>query len=807
MPSSSYQIRKVAILGAGVMGARIAAHLANAGIPSYLLDLVPTALTDEEKVQGLTLASPAVRNRFAAQGLQTAVKSKPAAFFVPELAELITVGNFDDNLDWVKEVDWVIEVVVERLEIKQQLLQRVAARRKPGTIVTSNTSGIAIASIAAGMSDEFKRHFLGTHFFNPPRYMRLLEIIPTADTAPELVSFITEFGEKVLGKGLVFCNDTPNFIANRIGVFAMLYVVQQMMKDGLTIEDVDAITGPATGKPKSATFRTADLVGIDTLVHVANNLYEAVPEDEMRAIFKLPDFINEMVKRNWLGDKTKQGFYRSEKSADGQRIIFTLRYDTFEYQEKGKSKYGSLEMAKAIDDVGERLKAVAAAKDAAAKFFWETLSATLIYTANRIPEITDSLVNIDNAMKWGFNWELGPFESWDAIGLVESVQRMADEGKPVPAIIKKMLADGNHSFYKRDNGNLFYFDFATNSYQPVVLGKDVMVLALQKQKPGKLLKHNAGASFIDLGDGVALVEFHSKMNTIGEDILTMISYALKEVEKNFEGLVIGNQEKNFSVGANLMLVLMLAQEQDWDELDRAVRMFQSVNMQLKYAEKPVVVAPFGMTLGGGCEITVHAPRVQAAAETYIGFVEVGVGVIPAGGGTKEMTLRTLKKIQGVPDVDALPFIQKLFETIGMAKVATSALEAKQFGFLRDVDLISMNPDRQIGDAKKTVLAIAQEGYRKPVLPEKIVALGESVLAPILIALDQMFEAGYITEYDRVVGRKLAYVITGGNMTEAQLMSEQYFLDLEKEAFLSLCGDKHTQDRMAHMLKTGKPLRN
>lgn len=807
MPDSTYQIKKVAVLGAGVMGARIAAHLANAGIESYLLDIVPNKLTEEEEAKGLTLKDAQVRNRFAAQGLQTAIKSKPAAFFVPELAELVTIGNFEDNLDWVKNVDWIIEVVVERLDIKQQLFEKVAALRKPGTIVTSNTSGISIAKIAENMSDEFKQHFLGTHFFNPPRYMRLFEIIPTADTDPELIRFMSEFAEKTLGKGVVYCKDTANFIANRIGVFGMMYTLHQMIKDELTVETVDAITGPATGKPKSATFRTADLVGIDTLVHVANNLYEAVPDDEMREIFKVPDFIKKMVENGWLGDKSKQGFYRKEKDASGKRIINALRYDTMEYQPREKAKFASLEMAKNIDDVGERLKAVANAKDGGGKFFWETMSAVLIYAANRIPEITDAIYNVDNAMKWGFNWELGPFESWDAIGLEESVKRMEGEGKQVPEKIKAMLAAGNKSFYKHENGELFYFDFTSSEYKPVPMSKDTILIFLEKEKEGRILKKNAGASLINLGDGVALVEFHSKMNTIGEDILSMIHYGIKEVEKNYEALVIGNQAKNFSVGANLMLVLMLAQEQDWDELDRAVRMFQDVNMQIKYAEKPVVVAPFGMTLGGGCEITLHGSRVQAAAETYIGLVEVGVGVIPAGGGTKEMTLRTLKKIEGVKDADPLPLIQNLFQMLGMAKVATSGMEAKRFGILRDADLISMNQDRQIGDAKKTALAMAVSGYKKPILPEKMTAYGESVLAPILIALDQMHEAGFITDYDRVVGEKLAYVITGGNITRPQPVDEQYFLDLEREAFLSLCGDKRTQDRMAHMLKTGKPLRN
>ncbi len=801
-----YQIKKVAVLGSGVMGSQIAAHLANAGIPSYLLDIVPNALTDEEKAKGLTLESPEVRNKLAATGLKNALKAKPAAFFVPELADLITVGNFEDNLDWLTEVDWIIEVVVERLDIKQSLMKRVAEHWKPGTIVSSNTSGISIAQIAEGMSSEFKKHFLGTHFFNPPRYMHLLEIIPTKDTDPELVHFMAEFGEKVLGKGIVYCNDTPNFIANRVGVFGMMFTIHQMLKDGLTIEEVDAITGPATGKPKSATFRTGDLVGIDTLVHVAENLYDAAPNDEMREYFKVPEFIKKMVEKRWLGDKTGQGFYKKVKTPEGKKEILALRPEKMEYEPRQKAKYGSLEMAKQIEDVRERIKTVANAKDKAGQFFWETASAMLIYSANRIPEITDSIVHVDNAMKWGFNWELGPFETWDALGVAESVKRMEAEGKAVPQKVKDMLASGIQSFYKKENGTLYYYDFATKAYKPVRFDKDVIVLSLEKDKENRIIKSNADATMYDLGDGIALVEFHTKMNALGEGILSMVSYAVKEVEKNYEGLVIGNQSKHFSAGANLMLILMLAQEEEWDELDRAVRMFQNVNMQVKYSEKPVVVAPFGMTLGGGCEMTLHAPKVQAAAETYIGLVEVGVGVIPAGGGTKEMTLRTVKRFKGLQDVDQLPFIQNLFQIIGTAKVATSAMEAKKLGFLREYDNISMNLDRQIGDAKNTALAMAMQGYKKP-LPEKILAVGEGVLSAILLGLDQMREAGYISAYDQHIGEKLAYIMTGGDITAPQELPEQYFLDLEREAFLSLCGEKKTQDRIAYMLKYGKPLRN
>ncbi|MGB9774271.1 MAG: 3-hydroxyacyl-CoA dehydrogenase/enoyl-CoA hydratase family protein [Bacteroidota bacterium] len=801
----AYSIKKVAVLGSGVMGSAIAAHLANAGVPSYLLDIVPKELTADEKAKGLSLQDAIVRNRIVRTGLENAKKAKPAAFYVPELAELITTGNFEDNFHWLSDADWIIEVVVERLDIKRELLKRVDEVRHSGSIVSSNTSGISIASMAEGLSDDFRKHFLGTHFFNPPRYMKLLEIIPTRETLPEVTSFMAEFGERVLGKGIVYCKDTPNFIANRIGVFGMMYTIYTMLNDNYTIEEVDQITGPATGKPKSATFRTGDLVGIDTLVHVAKNLYDAAPHDEMREIFKVPPFLEALVQKKWLGDKTGQGFYKKVKS-EGETTIYALDVKTMDYVPSQKVSFPSLETAKQIDDVRERLRIVAKAKDRAGEFFWKTTSALLVYAANRIPEITETIVDIDNAMKWGFNWDLGPFEIWDALGVPETVERMERDGLKVPQSVKEMLASGRTSFYERRDGVKYFYDFfGKGGYKPIEVPRGIIFLDDAKSQK-KIIRENAGASLIDIGDGVACLEFHTKMNAIGEDILTMISWSIEEVAKRYEGLVIANEAPNFSAGANLMLILQLAMEEEWDDLARAVDMFHSATTSIKYSEKPVVVAPAGVTVGGGCEITIHAPRVRAAAETYIGLVEVGVGVIPAGGGSKEMLVRSLKRAPQVDGVDLFPFVREVFETIGMAKVATSALEAKKLGYLRESDQITLNRDRLIGDAKQAVLDMAAEGYKKP-LPDAVIALGQPALSALELGLFMMREAGYISEYDMKIGKKLAYVLTGGDLSAPQRVSEQYILNLEKEAFLSLCGERKTQERMQYMLKTGKPLRN
>ncbi len=793
-----YKIDKVAVLGSGVMGSQIAAHLANAGIKSYLLDIVPNELTEDEKAKGLTLASPQVRNRFVNKGLDFAKTVKPAAFYDPKFIERITVGNFEDNLNWISEVDWVIEVVVERLEPKKELLAKVDKLRKPGTIISSNTSGISIKAMAEGLSDDFRKHFLGTHFFNPPRYLKLLEIIPTVETSTEVIDFISNFGDKVLGKGIVNCKDTPNFIANRIGIFGIMNSLKLMMEQELNVVEVDKLMGPATGKPKSGLFRTSDVVGIDTMVHVSKNIYETV-NDEQKAVFLMPDFVNTMVQNKWLGQKVKQGFYKKV----GKDIQY-LDYKTMEYKESPKVKFPSLEAAKQIDNLPKRFASIAYADDKGGKFVWESTIDTLIYSANRIPEISDTIVNIDNAMKWGFGWDIGPFEIWDALGLEKSVTKMKAEGKQVPTFVQEMLDSGKKSFYESREGKNYFYDVASKNYLPIVQPKGITILSSLKDQ-NKVIHKNSGASLIDLGDGVACLEFHSKMNTIGSDTVDMLNKALKEVEENFEGLVIGNQGTNFSAGANIAMVLMAAMEGDWDDIDIMVRGFQKATMSVKYSKKPVVSAPHGLAIGGGCEFSIAAARTVFAAETYMGLVEVGVGLIPAGGGTKELTIRALDKL--APDSDPLPLLKSVFETIGMGKVSTSAVEAKNLGFLRDTDLVVLNKDRLIEDAKQTVLGIARAGYKAPMPRTDILAVGKPVLSTFKLGLYTMRQGGFISEHDEIIGNKVCHVICGGDLNAPRKVSEQYLLDLEREAFLSLCGMRKTQERIQSMLKTGKPLRN
>jgi 3-hydroxyacyl-CoA dehydrogenase len=799
------KIERAAVLGAGVMGSQIAAHLANAGIPTFLLDIVPKELTDDEKARGLTLESPPVRNRIVQKGLDYAKTIKPAAFFAPDVAELITIGNFEDNLEWLKSADWIIEAVVENLDIKQQLFARVETVRQPGTIVTSNTSGIPIARIGEKLPAEFRQHLLGTHFFNPPRYLRLLEVIPTPETLPEVVETMADFCDRRLGKNVVYAKDTPNFIANRIGTLSVMHAIRVMMDDGYTIEEVDAITGPIIGHAKSASFRTMDLAGLDTCAHVARNLYESVPEDEKRHLFVPPDFMEEMIRRGWIGQKAKQGFYKQEKSAEGKQIL-ALDYTTLEYRPSQKPKLPALEMARNIEDLGERLRKLVYSDDRVGRFLWKTMSETLMYAANRAAEIADDIVQIDRAMRWGFNYELGPFEVWDAIGVEKSVQRMRDEGRPVPPLVETLLASGQSSFYEKRDGQEFYFDFKTGEQKPLSPRPGIVILSSLKERQ-KVIKSNPGASLIDLGDGVAGLEFHSKMNAIGGDTVQMMNLAVKEVAENFEGLVIGNQAENFCVGANIMMLLLAAQEGEWEEVDLMVRAFQKANMSLRYSDKPVVVAPFGMTLGGGCEVALHADRVRPAAELYMGLVEAGVGLVPAGGGTKEMLLRALDRAPKGETVDLLPYVKQVFELIGMAKVSTSVVEARKFGFLRDTDIITMNKDRLVEDAKQTVLAMVREGYQKPTPRTDIPVLGESALAALKLGVHLMHRAGYISDYDKHIGNKIAWVLCGGDIKSPTKMPEQYFLDLEREAFVQLCGERKTQERIQHTLKTGKPLRN
>lgn len=800
------RIQRVAVIGSGVMGSRIAAHLANAGIPSYLLDIVPTSLKPEEEAKGLTLQSAEVRDRVVRDGLEEAKKSRPSAFFLPELAGLVTAGNLEDHKQWFGKVDWIIEAVVEKLEIKRQLFELVDRMRSPGTLVSSNTSGIPISAIAEGRSEDFRKHFCGTHFFNPPRYMKLLEIIPTTETMPEVLETLAQFGEHVLGKGIVWCKDTPNFIANRIGTFSMMYAIHTMIEDGYAIEEVDQITGPATGKPKSATFRTADLVGIDTLVHVTNNLYEAAIQDEMREIFRVPPFIETMVKNRWLGDKTKQGFYKKVKGNGEEGGIFSLDYKTLEYRPRAKSKLPSLDMTKGMEDVRERIRMLAFSQDRAGTFFWKTMSAILCYSAHRVPEIADDIIHIDNAMKWGFNWELGPFETWDAIGVEASVKKMQQEGKTIPPLVEQLLRSGKTAFYRFENGSRSYFQLPTLDYKREVEPAGIIILSALKDRK-KVVRENPGASLIDMGDGVLCLEFHSKMNAIGEDIVQMVPIALAETARNFEGLVVGNQGQNFSVGANLVLILMHAQEAEWDELDFMVRAFQKATMSLRYSEKPVVAAPFGMTLGGGCEFSLGADRIHAAAELYMGLVEVGVGVIPAGGGTKEMLIRNIEHVPADSEVDLFPLVRRAFETIGMAKVSSSAPDAQAIGYMRKTDSYSMKKDRLLYDAKQVVLGMVKSGYKLPAVRTNIPVLGEPGLANLKVGIHLLKSAGRISEYDAHIGEKLAYVLCGGDLSSKTFVSEQYLLDLEREAFLSLIGEKKTQERIKHMLDKGKPLRN
>jgi 3-hydroxyacyl-CoA dehydrogenase len=804
------RIEKAVVLGAGTMGSRIAAHFANAGLPCILLDIAPPNLPAD---------APAVeRNKIVRAGLDAAKKSKPAAFSTAVLAEKIAIGNFEDDLARCAEADWIIEVVAENLEIKRKLLARVAQFRKPGAIVTTNTSGLPVHLIADGMSEEFQQHWAGTHFFNPPRYLKLVEVIPGPKTSREVVETLSEFCDRRLGKGVVVAKDTPNFIANRIGTFSMLNALRLMGSLGMTVEEVDACTGPAVGWPKSATFRTADIVGLDVLVHVVKNIYETAPHDESREMYKVPALLEEMVKRGWLGDKTGQGFYKKVKG-EGEKEILTLDVNTMEYRARQKARFASLEMGKAIEDTRERLRALVGPLlegqkgDKAQQFLWGALSEMCLYAARRVPEISDNVVDVDRALRWGFAWELGPFEIVDAIGVKAFAGQVQKEGRALPVVIEKVLASGRKGFYESEKGATTVFDIGSGGAKKVEEPKGVIILKSIKDA-GREVERNPGASLIDLGDGVVCCEFHAKMNAIGADLIAMLHKGLKRLETDFDAMVIANQAVNFSVGANLMLVLVGAQEQEWDELHMAVKQFQNVNLAIKYAAKPVVAAPQGLALGGGCEVTLHSAKIQAAAEAYIGLVETGVGLIPGGGGTKEMLIRANEHAAGGEDLDLFHALKPVFEAIAMAKVGTSAEECRDLGYLRREDGVSMNRDRLVADAKEAALALVRGGY-KPLAATwqegaqttLIKVLGEQFLAGAKLAIHMMLRGGYASEYDAHVGRKLANILAGGPLTSPQLVSEQYILDLEREAFVSLCGEKKTQERIAHTLKTGKPLRN
>ncbi len=800
------RIEKVAVLGAGTMGARIAAHLANANVPCWLLDIVPKEGND--------------RNAIARAGLEAAKKSKPAALFTAGRAQLITVGNFEDHMEWVAEADWIIEVVAENLEIKRKLLDAVEKHRKPGTYITTNTSGLPIRLIAEGRSEEFQQHWCGTHFFNPPRYMKLLEMIPGPQSSREMLRALGDFCDRRLGKGIVLAKDTPNFIANRIGTYSMLNVLRLMRELDMTIEEVDACTGPAVGWPKSATFRTADIVGLDVLAHVVRNLRENVSDAEERERYAVPDLVAEMQKRNWLGEKTSGGFYKRAKGGGGEKEILSLDWKTMEYRSRQKVKFGSIEMGKTIDDTRERLQVLLAGNDKAAKFLMASISEMCRFAAARVPEIADRIVEVDRAMKWGFAWELGPFELWDAIGVERLAGHLQKEGQAVPAIVQKVLSSGG-AFYQSSQGRTSYFDLAAGAHKPIEETPGVIFLKSLRDQ-GRVVETNPGASLLDLGDGVLCCEFHSKMNSIGGDTVMMLHAGLERLRTDFDAMVIANQAQNFSVGANIMILLMAAQEGEWDDIHYAVRQFQHINLALKHSPKPVVAAPHGMSLGGGCEIPLHCARIHAAAESYIGLVEAGVGLIPAGGGTKEMAIRANERVGALlaapasaavtseTDLDLFNAFKPIFQTVATAKVGTSAEESRELGFLRRSDLISMNRDRLVADAKETALGLVRAGYTPPgIAPTapSVRVLGEQLLNAGKLAIHMMLRGEFISEYDAHVGRKVAWILAGGNITAPQWVSEQYLLDLEREAFVSLCGERKTQERIAHTLKTGKPLRN
>ncbi len=794
-------IRKAAVIGSGVMGSGIAAHLANAGIPCLLLDIVPKQPTDEETAKGLTLEHAAVRSRLAAQAVEKLRKTKPSPLYDDAFADRITPGNLDDHLALIADVDWVIEVVVENLEVKQRLLSRVEAHWKPGTVVSSNTSGISIEAMSADCSESFRRHFLGTHFFNPPRYMKLLELIPGKLTEPDIVSGMREFCEKRLGKGVVLAKDTPNFIANRIGTYGLLVTLQEMLDKGFAVEEVDAVTGPAMGRPKSATFRTLDLVGIDTFVHVANNVYESTQDEAEKAVFAVPAALRGMVEKGWIGEKSGQGFYLKQKGPNGSEIL-SLNVAAMEYEPQKKPSSASLEAAKLAKGAKEKTKALIGAGDRYSELAWNILKKVLVFSAEKLGEIADTVREIDEAMKWGFNWELGPFETWDAIGLPKSVQRMEAEGTAVPAWVKDWVAAGHTSFYRKQEGATFYV--SRGEYKQLETPAEEISLKRLKEH-NKVVKSNSGASLIDLGDGVACLEFHSPNNAIGADILVMIQQSLEEVRRNYDGLVIANQGRNFCVGANIMILLMEAQDEEWDEIDGIIRLFQNTMYKVKRFEKPVVAAPHRMTLGGGVEACMPADRIVAAAETYFGLVEAGVGLIPAGGGCKELALRTSQRVTH-PDADMQPYINQAFETIGMAKVSTSGHDALKLGLFKPTDRIVVNQEHLIYEAKRSVLGLARGGY-EPIREEKIRVVGAEGKAVLQLGAYGMKQGGYISDHDLKIANKLAHVLAGGDVPAGSLVTEQYMLDLEREAFLSLCGEPKTQARMQHMLAKGKALRN
>ncbi|WP_316804714.1 3-hydroxyacyl-CoA dehydrogenase/enoyl-CoA hydratase family protein [Pedobacter nototheniae] len=797
-------INKVAVLGSGIMGSRIACHFANIGVEVLLLDIAPKELSAEEQAKGLTLDNPAVKNRIVNTALQTAVKTNPSPVYSKKVLNKIKTGNFDDDMSKIAGFDWVIEVVVENLDIKKKVFEQVEQFRKPGTLITSNTSGIPIHLMAEGRSDDFKAHFCGTHFFNPPRYLKLLEIIPTPHTQPEIVDFLMHYGDKFLGKTTVLCKDTPAFIANRVGVYSIMALLHLVDKLDLTVEEVDKFTGPALGRPKSATFRTSDVVGLDTMIKVAKGLYDNCPDDKAHELFKLPSYVQKMEENKWLGDKTKQGFYKKTKTPEGKTEILALDLKTLEYKPQQKVKSATLEMTKPVENLRERMKIFAKGKDKAGELFRHSSFGLFEYVSDRIPEISDELYRIDDAMRAGFGWELGPFELWDAVGVKEAIEGMEQYGNKAAAWVHEMLDAGNTSFYKVEGGVKKYYDIPSKAYKALP-GTDEFII-LDNIRENKTLWKNSGVSIIDLGDGILNVEFHTKMNTIGGDVISGINKAIDMAEKDYRGLVIGNDGANFSAGANVGMIFMMAVEQEWDELNMAIRMFQNTSMRIRYSSIPVVVAPHNLTLGGGCEFSLHADHVQLSAETYMGLVEFGVGVIPGGGGTKEFALRASDEFKD--DQIVQNALKDRFLTIGMAKVSTSGYEAYELGYLqKDKFSISMNRNRLLADAKAKAIELADAGYTKPVPRNDIKVLGKQGLGIVYAGANSMYAGHYISEHDKKISEKLGYVMCGGDLSSPTEVTEQYLLDLEREAFLSLAGERKSLERIQSIITKGKPLRN
>ena len=798
-------IKKVAVLGSGVMGSRIACHFANIGVQVLLLDISPKELLPAEEAKGLKLDSPLVKNRLVNSALEATVKANPSPLYRKQDVSRIKTGNFDDNLKDIAGCDWTIEVVVERLDIKQSLFERVEQFRKPGTLITSNTSGIPIHLMTEGRSDDFKKYFCGTHFFNPPRYLKLLEIIPTPDTDQSVVDFLMHYGDLYLGKTTVLAKDTPAFIANRVGVFAIMDVLQVMKQIGLSVEEVDKLTGPVIGHAKSATFRTSDVVGLDTLMNVANGLAKNLPNDEAKAVFELPDYLKKMGENKWLGDKTGQGFYKKTKDEKGKTAILALNLDTLEYQPGQKVKFATLEATKPIEKLADRFKVLVGGKDKAGDFYRKTFAGLFAYVSNRIPEITDALYKIDDALRAGFGWDMGPFETWDALGVQKGLELAKAEGKTVAPWVEEMLAAGHTAFYKvSEAGVKQFYDLDSKSYQPIP-GVENFIILDNLRATGKVLWKNSGASVLDMGDGILNVEFHSKMNALGSDVIQGLMKGVELAEKDFRGLVVGNDAPNFSAGANLGLVYMYALDQEYDELNLMIAQFQQAMMRMRYSSIPVVSAPHGLALGGGCELNLHADKVVAAAETYMGLVEFGVGLIPAGGGTKEMTLRTaLKYEEGEPEYNLL---RNTFMTVSTAKVSTSAAEAFDLGFLRRGDEIVVNSSRVLAQAKAAAIELAEDGYTMPVQKTNIKVHGKGALGMFLTGVHAMKEGRYISDHDMKIANKLAFIMCGGDLSAPTEVSEQYLLDLEREAFLSLTGERKTLERIQSILTTGKPLRN